>query len=265
MQPSGEVGRVEVDGQPSPPADRYRYPTQEHRMKYGIAFTTMAALIAYIAIINGGLAYLLLWSALSFLLVAFAYFGAGPTVFGKQQSGTLQPIRQLVLAPFLLYLSLVWHMVRLISREAPYDRLTESVFIGRRLLSSERPKQFDHVVDLTCEFNEPSAMRSTGYISFPTLDTLHPSIEELRRRVEIIANLDGTVYIHCAQGHGRTATLAIAYLIHTGHSATLDEAIRYVLDRRPLAHLGRSQRQLLQALRMSGDNSIHPSGGSAAG
>jgi protein-tyrosine phosphatase len=232
-------------------------------MKYGIAFTLLAALIAYIAIINGGSAYLLLWPALSFFLVAFAYFGAGPTVFGKQQCGTLEPSRQILLAPFLLYLWLVWHMVRLISREAPYNQLTESVFIGRRLLSSERPKQFDHVVDLTCEFNEPSAMRSTGYISFPTLDTHHPSIEELRRRVEIIANLDGTVYIHCAQGHGRTATLAIAYLLQTGHSATVDDAIRYVLDRRPLAHLGRSQRQILQALRMSGNNPMHPSGGSA--
>ncbi len=28
MQPSGEVGRFEVDDQPSPPVDRYRYPTE---------------------------------------------------------------------------------------------------------------------------------------------------------------------------------------------------------------------------------------------
>ena len=28
MQPSGEVGRFEVDDQPSPPADRYRSPRQ---------------------------------------------------------------------------------------------------------------------------------------------------------------------------------------------------------------------------------------------
>lgn len=230
-------------------------------MKYGIAFTLLAALIAYIGVVNGGSAYFLLWPALSFLIVAIAYFGVGPGVFGKQQGGTLEPIRQILLSPFLLYLWLVWHIVRLISRESPYDQLTESIFIGRRLLSSERPVQFDHVVDLTCEFNEPSAMRSTGYIVFPTLDTHHPSLEELRRRVEIIANLDGTVYIHCAQGHGRTATLAIAYLLHTGHSATVDDAIKYVLDHRPLAHLGRSQRQILQALRMSGNNPMHPSGG----
>lgn len=221
-------------------------------MKYGIAFTLLAAVMAYIAISNGGSAYLLFWPALSFLLVAIAYFGAGPRVFGKQPCGTLEPIRQILLAPFLLYLWGVWNMVRLISREAPYHQLTESVFIGRRLLSSELPQQFDHVVDLTCEFNEPFAMRSTGYISFPTLDTHHPSIEELRKRVEIIAKLEGTVYIHCAQGHGRTATLAIAYLLHIGHSATVNDAVRYVLERRPLAHLGRSQRQILQALEMSG-------------
>ncbi len=240
-----------------------RYPTQEQCMKYGITFTLFAALIAYVGIVNGGSGYFLLWPALSFLLVAIAYFGAGPIVFGKQPDGTLEPIRQILLAPFLLYLWLVWHIVRLVSRESPYDQLTESVFIGRRLLSSERPIQFDHIVDLTCEFNEPSALRSTGYISLPTLDTHHPSLDELRRRVEMIANLDGTVYIHCAQGHGRTATLAIAYLIHIGHSVTIDDAIEYVLDRRPLAHLGRSQRKIIQALRMSGNKPMHPSGGSA--
>jgi hypothetical protein len=225
-------------------------------MKYGITFTLFAALLAYVAIINGGAAYFLLWPAFSFFIVAIAYFGAGPIVFGKQPDGTLEPIRQILLAPFLIYLWLVWHVVRLVSRESPYDQLTESVFIGRRLLSSERPVQFDHIVDLTCEFNEPSVMRSTGYISFPTLDTQHPSLDELRRRAEIIANLDGTVYIHCAQGHGRTATLAIAYLIHIGHSSTTEEVIQFVLDHRPLAHLGRSQRQLLQALRMSGNNPL---------
>lgn len=32
MQPSGEVGRFEVDGQPSPPADRYRYPAWMNSM-----------------------------------------------------------------------------------------------------------------------------------------------------------------------------------------------------------------------------------------
>lgn len=233
-------------------------------MKYGIIFTLFAALTAYIAISNGGLAYFLIWPSLSLVLVAIAYFGAGPIVFGKQQNGTLEPIRQILLAPFLLYLWLLWHIVRLVSRESPYNQLTESVYIGRRLLSSERPIQFDHVVDLTCEFNEPSAMRLTGYISLPTLDTQQPSLEELRRRAEIIAKLDGTVYIHCAQGHGRTATLAIAYLIHIGHSTRVDDAIKYVLDRRPLAHLGRSQRKMLQSLDMSGNNPMDQSGGSAA-
>jgi len=28
MQPSGEIGRFEVEDQPSPPADRNRYPTK---------------------------------------------------------------------------------------------------------------------------------------------------------------------------------------------------------------------------------------------
>ena len=214
-------------------------------MKYGPAFAILATLIAIYAIRNGGWLYLLLWPALSFALVAFAYLTADVSVFGKRSSGTLSLSRTILLAPFLAYLSLVWHVVRYLSREPAYNQLTETVFIGRRLLSHERPPHFEHIVDLTCEFNEPSALRSSGYISFPTLDGHFSQTDTLLDRVARIAELDGTVFIHCAQGHGRTATFAIAYLIHMGVSASVDEAVQYVLQRRPAAHCGRSQYAML--------------------
>jgi hypothetical protein len=33
MQPSGKIGRFEVEDQPSPPADRNRYPTESYAAK----------------------------------------------------------------------------------------------------------------------------------------------------------------------------------------------------------------------------------------
>ncbi|MDA7978202.1 MAG: dual specificity protein phosphatase family protein [Pirellulales bacterium] len=131
------------------------------------------------------------------------------------------------------------------SREPAFNQLVDDVYIGRRLLSRERPSDFDHIVDLTCEFVEPDALRSSGYISFPTLDGHYPDTSTLLARVARVAELDGTVYIHCAQGHGRTATLAIAYLIRQGISSTVDDAVAYVLERRPDAHLNRSQYRML--------------------
>ena len=214
-------------------------------MKYGTAFAILAALTAIYAVRNGGWFYLLLWPALSFGLVSIAYFGAGVIIFGKRPNGTLSPGRSLLLAPFLAYLTLVWHLVRYFSRESAFNQLTENVFIGRRLLSHERPTHFDHIVDLTCEFNEPLGLRSSGYISFPTLDGHFPFPDVLLQRVAQIAKLDGNIFVHCAQGHGRTATFSIAYLLHVGISTSVEDAVNYVLERRPDAHLNRSQRSML--------------------
>ena len=214
-------------------------------MKYGTGFAVLSVLTAIYAVRNGDWHYLLLWPALSFGLVSIAYFGAGVIIFGKRPNGTLSVGRSVLLAPFLMYLTLIWHLVRFFSSESAFNQLTENVFIGRRLLSHERPTHFDHIVDLTCEFNEPHGLRSTGYISYPTLDGHFTLPEVLRQRVAQIAELDGNIYIHCAQGHGRTATFAIAYLVHVGIAASVDDAVNYVLDRRPDAHLNRSQRAML--------------------
>ena len=160
-------------------------------MKYGLAFAILAALIAIYAIRNGGWFYLLLWPAISFALVSVAYLFAGVSVFGKLLNGKLPLGRSILLAPFLVYLSLVWHAVRYLSREPAFNQLTDTVFIGRRLLSHERPSHFDHIVDLTCEFNEPPALRSSGYISFPTLDGHYPTADTMLQRVARITELDG--------------------------------------------------------------------------
>lgn len=214
-------------------------------MKYGTAFVILAALLAIYAFRNGGWFYILLWPALSFALVAIAYYGVGVFVYGKRPNGTLSLARALFLAPFLAYLTFIWHLIRCFSREPAFNQLTENVFIGRRLLSHERPAHFDHIVDLTCEFNEPFGLRSSGYISFPTLDGHFTLPDLLLKRVAQIAELDGNIYVHCAQGHGRTATFAIAYLLHVGISTSVDDAVKYVLERRPDAHLNRSQRAML--------------------
>ena len=229
-------------------------------MKYGSAFAILAMLTAIYAVREGGWYFVLLWPALSFALVSIAYFGAGVFIFGKQPSGTLSIGRSLLLAPFLVYLNFVWHAVRFFSRETAFNRLTDNVFIGRRLLSHERASNFDHIVDLTCEFNEPRALRKSGYISLPTLDGHYADQETLLQSVARIAELKGTVYIHCAQGHGRTATLAIAYLIQQRISETIDDAVNYVLERRPNAHLGRTQRTMLEAIYGAGNQAVHRSG-----
>ena len=217
-------------------------------MKYGILFSTLAALLAVFAVLNRGWYFLLLWPALSAAIVAGGYFYLGPAVYGKSSRGLLSPINLVLLLPYLLCMWSVWFAARLVKRERAWDQLTENVFIGRRLLSHELPDNIVHVIDLTCEFNEPKALRSLSYHSFQILDGAVTSPGQLRGWAEHVAGLKGDIYIHCAEGHGRTGLFAAVLLLCIGHSQSPEEALQFIKARRPLVRLGQRQMAVLHAI-----------------
>jgi protein-tyrosine phosphatase len=217
-------------------------------MKYGVLFATVAVLLVASALLHGGWRLLLLWPAVSFGVVAIGYLHFGPIIYGKSSRGVLSPFTQLVLLPYLLYLWSVWYALRLVKREPAFNQLTDSVFIGRRLLSHELPDHIDHVVDLTCEFSEPNNLRSSSYHLYPILDGFVPSPDQLRQWVQEVAALPGTVFIHCAEGHGRTGLFAAALLLTIRHSKTPDDALQFIRSKRPMVRLGRRQLAVLNTL-----------------
>ena len=58
-------------------------------MKYAFFFLIIAAQFFVEAALLGGYFWVLAWPGFSFGLVALAYLGLGPGVFGKQASGSL--------------------------------------------------------------------------------------------------------------------------------------------------------------------------------
>ena len=217
-------------------------------MKYGILFSVVSVLLVVSAVSHAGWFYFLLWPALSFRVIATGYFHFGSRVYGKSKSGVLSAINQLILLPYLTYLWSVWHLLRLIKRETAYDQLSENIFIGRRLLSHELPAEIDHVIDLTCEFTEPLALRRKSYYLFPILDGFVPTSDLLRGWLNEIADLHGTIFIHCAEGHGRTGLFAAALLLHKGQFQNPDEALRFIRSKRSLVRLGSRQMKMLNEL-----------------
>jgi len=92
-------------------------------MKYAFVFGLLSAYVFAAAYLLGGWAWLLVWPAVSFLLVTAAYLGLGPRIFGKRPNGRHAWWAVALLLPFLLLTWVVWHLLRLVSREPPCNRL----------------------------------------------------------------------------------------------------------------------------------------------
>ncbi len=216
-------------------------------MKYGILFLIVCCLLAYHALHQGGYYYLLVWPSLSFLLVSISYFFAGPKIYGKR-SGRLNICNTLLLFPYLCYLWSVWTLLRLVKKEPAYHRINDRLIIGRRLYSSECPSNIDHVIDLTCEFNECKTLRDKDYHNFQILDGFIPSKSQLHQWIDFCATLEGTIYIHCAEGHGRTGLFTALLLIKLEIANDSESALALIQAQRPLAKIGSRQQEILKNL-----------------
>lgn len=208
---------------------------------YGVLFGIISILLAVSAVANGTWSLILLWPAISFGIVSSGYLFLGAKVFGKLPTGRMAIGNQVLLLPFLVSTWISWHAIRLISREQPFHQLTDNIVVGRRLFSSELPDGIMHVVDLTCELSEPEKLCSKSYFSFPILDGATPAREFMLDWVEQVARLTGKVYIHCAEGHGRTGMFTAILLTKTAGFKTPAEAIAFIQSKRPLVRLNSRQ------------------------
>lgn len=216
-------------------------------MKYAITFGLLGIYLLILGGVLEGAGRLLLWPGSSLTLVAAAYAGMGPSVFGKRADGSLAWWAVLLLLPFFLLTWTVWHIQRRISREPCCNEIALGLWIGRRLFVKELPKNISLIVDVTSEFAEPREVRTGySYICLPILDALAPEERELRELVERIATWPGGVFIHCAVGHGRSALVAAAVLMKQGLAADPKQAEELIRKARPSVRLYPAQRRLLE-------------------
>jgi predicted protein tyrosine phosphatase len=76
------------------------------------------------------------------------------------------------------------------------------------------------VVNMRVEFDDRAAgIAPERYLHLPTVDDTPPTLAQLEEGVAFIAREiagGGSVLVHCGAGVGRAATMAVAYLVHTG-------------------------------------------------
>lgn len=218
-------------------------------MKRALTYLIAGVALTGVGLYFGGWAYLLLWPGIACLLVGVGYAGAGARVFGKRRDGSMPIWSWVLLLPYLGFTWSIWKLKRKISKEALYNEVAPGLWVGRRVLGEELPEGVSVLVDVTCEFEEPrSALGRCEYVSLPTLNYSVPGRGALEALVEDLEGREG-VYIHCAQGHGRSATVAAALLLRRGLAATAQEAVEMVVRVRPKTHLEPCQERLLESFR----------------
>lgn len=217
-------------------------------MRYAIAFITLAVGCAALAATRGGWWWASLWPAVSFALVALGYAGLGPRVLGKRPDGRIAAWSLALMLPFLLFTWAVWHATRLLSPGPSAHEVAPGLWVGRRAFARELPPGTRLVVDLTSEFRAACpAADGRAYVCLPTLDGSAPppppdaSTAALLDRIAA-ESARGPVFIHCAQGRGRSVAVAAAALIARGLAGNADEAEALIAKSRPSVRLNPAQR-----------------------
>ena len=89
-----------------------------------------------------------------------------------------------------------------------------------------------------------------AYLWLPVTDHTPPSMKQALVGIATLTQMLSQgmkVYIHCKNGHGRAPTFYAAYLI-INEKMSADEAIKYILDKRPTAHFENAQQDFLRSL-----------------
>ena len=210
-------------------------------MKYAVVFILFGLTCAFYAATSQVLAvrFIAASFAIAFSGVGLAFAFIGHRAFLKKSNGQLSLLSYVLYWPYHLlnWLSLLGF--RRGGKENAYDKIDENVYLGCRLSQSDKQDieklGIKSVLDLTCEFSEIPALRQLSYRCIPVLDTRAPSSESLKAGAEWIKaeSAKGPVYVHCALGHGRSATFVAAYLLLSGKARTPQEAIDKIKVLRP--------------------------------
>ena len=204
--------------------------------RLALYYLTGAATFLTLAFVLWPLGGLLLWPGLSLAIVSAAYLGGGTWLFAKA-NGRVPLTTWLMLWPYLIgqRASLAWYRRQC----RPYDAVTPNVWIGRVLNEREAAKAVAAgvvaVVDLTPDFNAPSAFTRLPYLNVATLDLTAPDQASLQRAVRFVTThaQRGVVYVHCKIGYSRSAGVVAAYLLASGHARALDDAVAMIRRVRP--------------------------------
>ena len=214
------------------PLQAWRLSDDPQRRRLAGLYGAGALLCLLLALGGAGPWLWLCWPAVSLALVALCYLGIGPVGFQKRLDGRHSTAVAWLLAPYWL---VAWLNARWGTRRHPQpDEVLPGLWLGR-LPDWRRPQHAPSlaILDLCAEL--PCTALTRRYDCLPLLDLVAPSAEQCRQGAERIRQLhaEGPLLVCCALGYSRSATLVAAWLLSTGHAATVEDALAQIRRARP--------------------------------
>jgi protein-tyrosine phosphatase len=183
------------------------------------------------------------------LAIGIAYLRGDPSGLGKQADGRFRGAKGWLGLGYRGMTEAVSRLRIVTSREDFWNEIEPDLFLGRIAAAHRLPPGVALVVDLTAELAEPASTRAgRDYRCLPTLDGCVPEDAPFLALALEVALRPGRTYVHCAVGHGRSATLVAAVLLARGRAATVDAAEAQMRQKRPRVGLSPSQKALLNRL-----------------
>lgn len=211
----------------------------------------MPVFLSVLAVVFVGLAlatsWLWLWPAAVLVATAIVYRLGAPAAFLKRSDGTLPWYAWLVWGPLFAYQWVVYEGGRRLTGEPVATEVAPGIYVARRPRVRDLPPDVAIVVDLCAEFPAARGVPvGRTYLAIPTLDASAPTAAQIAAAVDAVIAANGPAFIHCAHGHGRSATVAAAVLIRRG-DATLADVEAKMQALRPRIRLNAIQRAALTA------------------
>lgn len=208
-------------------------------MRHGLILLGLAAVFlgisAFLGLPSiGGLCGVV--TAVGLIGPGLAYVLGRPAMIGKRSDGTIAAWARGLHASYLALCRFGW----LTQRGQGPDEVYPNLFVGPRATPIQSLALRQHrpvaTVDLTCELPELGTLRRGAYLCVPVLDGSPPTGVQLDAAVAFIDQhiVDHNVFVHCAIGRGRSAAVAMAWLLTRGEADDVDGAVARLAQERPV-------------------------------
>jgi Dual specificity phosphatase, catalytic domain len=185
-----------------------------------------------------------IWLGISLLVIGFGYWGLGVTIFQKNEDGKFSFASKVLHYPYRMLTKFIRHYF-FKTYHLP-QKITEKLYLGSFNMSKTTHCQV--IFDLCSEYPRIN-FEATNYESFPLMDLVVPTREELKfgvKKLDCLIQNNTTVFVHCALGLSRSATVVFAWLLFSKKYATISAIFTFFESQNYQVHLSKKHIALLE-------------------